>query len=274
MFVLLAATRLGAAGRPALQPAPGRLLVASHNIVDPTFARTVILLIAYDESGAFGVVINRPTEVRLTTAVPQLKEARDRDDLVFFGGPVARNQMLALIRSTKPLKAALRVFDDVYASGSLDTLERALKRAPKRGGVRTYVGSAGWAPRQLDNEIARGDWYVAESDARVVFDADPAEMWTQLIQRVSGEWAGLHRGGRGLVAETQPIPDEMRVTAELAPFFSASFGVLRGERHSDYVPFSYCDRTNGRISTLPHSATGIVAAYAMASSIVSHSITV
>ena len=174
-----------------LRPASGRFLVASHNLIDPNFAQTVIVLLAYDRSGALGLVINRPTEVRLTTALPQLKEARGRDDVVFLGGPVARNRLLALIRSPHPPKSTHRVFDDVYASGSLNAIRHALKRGTKDAAVRAYAGSAGWAPGQLDNEIARGDWYIAEPEARFVFDTDPAEIWDKLIQRVSGEWARL-----------------------------------------------------------------------------------
>jgi putative transcriptional regulator len=177
---------------PAMRPAKGRLLIASHNLVDPNFGQTVIVLLAYDRSGAAGLVINRPTQVQLATVLPQLKELHNRPDVVFLGGPVGRNLMSVLIRSSRPLKSAQPVFDDVYVSGKVDALRRALMRTGKHGGVRACVGYAGWGPGQLDNEIARGDWHVAEADARVVFDTNPAEIWDKLIQRVSGEWARLH----------------------------------------------------------------------------------
>ena len=197
------AQRAGSAS--PMRPAPGRLLVASQQLIDPNFGRTVILLLACDASGVLGLVINRSTDVRLSAALPQLKEARDRDDVIFLGGPVARNRMMALIRSPRPLKSSLHVFEDVYASGSLDALRRGLKRATKHRVVRAYAGSAGWAPDQLDNEIARGDWYVTASDTRFVFDTDPAEMWNTLIQRVSGEWARLPSPApRPVISQIEP----------------------------------------------------------------------
>ncbi|HVN88064.1 MAG TPA: YqgE/AlgH family protein [Candidatus Binatia bacterium] len=203
-----------------IRPAAGRLLVASRNILDPNFAQTVIALLAYDETGALGLVLNRPTKVRLTTALPQLKDVGDLPDVVFIGGPVGRSQMMALFRSAQPVKSAHRVFDDVYVSGNLDALRRALKPKGTRGGVRAYAGSSGWGPRQLDNEIARGDWYLAEGDARIIFAANPAEVWETLIQRVSGEWAEALSSGiaasntHGVLRKRFEAP---RTTADLAP---------------------------------------------------------
>jgi len=128
----------------------------------------------------------------LATALPQIEALRGRTDVVFLGGPVGLNRMLALIRSSRPLKSGKRVFDDVYVSGSLDALRRALAPARKPSSVRVYAGSAGWGPGQLDREIARGDWYVAEPDARFIFENNPAEVWDKLIQRFSGEWTRLY----------------------------------------------------------------------------------
>lgn len=180
---------------PAMRPATGRLLIASHNLIDPNFGRTVIVLLAYDRSGAAGLIINRPTDVRLATVLPHFKELHDRPDVVFLGGPVGRNLMSVLIRSSRPLKSGQRLFDGVYVSGDAETLRRAVTRSGKHGGVRAFVGYAGWGPGQIENEIARGDWYVAEADARPIFDTNPAEIWDKLIQRVSGEWA-RGRGGK------------------------------------------------------------------------------
>jgi putative transcriptional regulator len=61
---------------------------------------------------------------------------------------------------------------------------------------RVYAGYAGWAPGQLDNEIANGGWYVLGADAETVFDKSASEIWPELIQRSSAQWVMLLKLGR------------------------------------------------------------------------------
>jgi putative transcriptional regulator len=136
-----------------------------------------------------GVIINRPTGVRLTTALPKIKELRDRPDRVFMGGPVAVNTMLLLARSRTRLTDEQLIFGDVYASGSMRALREVVGQAEKTERLRAYVGYAGWGPGQLDQEIGRGDWLVAPADAAAVFDTTPSDVWRKLLDRFSAEWA-------------------------------------------------------------------------------------
>ena len=177
-----------ASGHGPLAPAKGRFLVASRSLVDPTFAQTVVLLLSYGAQGALGVVINRPTTIRLRTALPQVEELRGRADPIYLGGPVAANLMLLLVRAPRRPKSAERIFGDVYASGSMKVLRESLANRGSANRVRAYAGNAGWAPGQLEREIARGDWYVAPAEAVTVFESQPDNVWPKLIERVSGQW--------------------------------------------------------------------------------------
>jgi putative transcriptional regulator len=185
---------------PPTRPAKGRLLVARRSVNDPRFAETVILLIGYGDQAAMGLIINRPTDVRLASALPKIKELRDRPDHLFVGGPVSPSAMLLLIRSAPAPNGAQPVFGDVYVSGKLETLRKALGKSGKTYRMRAYAGYAGWGPGQLDNEIARGDWAIGPADATTIFDMPSGDMWPKLIDRFSAEWA---RRGRGepVVAE-------------------------------------------------------------------------
>lgn len=177
-------------GRPpsTSQPAKGRFLIASRNLSDPNFGETVVVLLSAGARGAMGVVINRPTGVRLASALPDVAELRDRPDRVFVGGPVAGNVMVLLIRArTQPAKSEL-IFGDVYATGNLTALREALARKGKTDRLHAYVGYAGWGPGQLEREIARGDWYVGPAEATTIFDLPPADVWPRLIERFSGAW--------------------------------------------------------------------------------------
>ena len=186
--VWLAAATATGAGPSATPPAKGRFLIASHSLGDPHFAETVILLLAYGPGGAMGVIINRPTEVRLATALPKVDELHERTEHLFAGGPVSRYAMLLLVRAAKRPKSAEVIFGDVYASGSLTVLRRALGRTGKTDRWRAYAGYAGWGTGQLEQEIGRGDWHVADADVTTLFDTEPDQIWSKLIERFSGEW--------------------------------------------------------------------------------------
>ena len=181
------ASRPGGA-RSGLGPAKGRLLVASRNLLDPNFAETVVLLLAHEAGGTMGVVINRPTDVRLASALPKIDELRGRTDRVYLGGPVSGTMLLILVRAARRPRSSELIFGDVYASGRLSALREALGKPGSTNRLRAYAGHAGWGAGQLKREIARGDWYVATADAQMVFESKPSEIWPTLIERSSGQW--------------------------------------------------------------------------------------
>ncbi len=168
--------------------AKGKFLVASRRLNDPNFSQTVVLLIDYGPDGAMGLVINRPSTVKLSTVFPDVKELKQRKDIVYVGGPVAVNQMLMLIRSTQAPAASVPVIKNIYLSSSWEVLERIIKKATAEEQFRLFAGYAGWAPNQLDFERNRGDWHVIKADADSVFAHDPKALWPELIRRASVKW--------------------------------------------------------------------------------------
>jgi putative transcriptional regulator len=169
--------------------AKGKFLVASRQLQDPNFRETVVLLIEYGQEGAMGLVINRPSAVKLATIFPDIKELKQRKDTVYVGGPVEVNKMLLLIRSPKMPEGADEVTAGVYISSSWKVLEGLVKKkATREDRFRLFAGYAGWAPTQLDFERTRGDWHVLKADAESVFSQKPAELWPALIRRVTVKW--------------------------------------------------------------------------------------
>lgn len=161
----------------------GKFLVASRHLRDPNFLEAVILLIKYDRTGAMGFVINRPTKVRLSMMLPEIEGLQQRTDTVYIGGPVARNQMLLLIRSGSQPKGSHRVFEDIYVSSSRTVLQRMIDNADAGERFRVYAGYAGWVPGQLDQEVSKGSWHVLQADAETIFDKAPSKIWPELILR-------------------------------------------------------------------------------------------
>lgn len=169
--------------------AKGKFLVASRQLQDPNFRETVVLLIEYGMDGAMGLVINRPSAVKLTTVFPDIEELKQREDTIYVGGPVAVNQLLLLIRSPKMVEGATEIVPEVYISSRWKVLEGLMKeKATKDERFRLFAGYAGWAPSQLDFERTRGDWHVLKADAEAVFSQNPSELWPELIRRATVKW--------------------------------------------------------------------------------------
>jgi len=173
-------------------PAAGVLLIASPELRDPNFVRTVVLLLDYDQEGALGVVINRPTEFKLEEILPEADALRGTPHVVYLGGPVDRQRLLLLLRSDNEPENSTRVFSDLHMSGSLDTLENAAKKATTSSDFRAYAGYAGWGPKQLDNEIRRGDWKLQQGTTAIVMRADVSGLWDELIRSSQELWVLKH----------------------------------------------------------------------------------
>ena len=167
------------------QLANGVFLVAKPDLLDPNFRETVVLITEpVVGGGPLGVTVNRPIAARLSEALPGVGPVPEQLDQIYGGGPVARNQLLFLMRSAQRPERGLQVLADVYLSGDRELLEQIVRGDVKVEAFRVYAGYSGWAPGQLQAEIARGGWYVIQADAEMVFAADASSVWPELIKRI------------------------------------------------------------------------------------------
>jgi len=167
----------------------GSFLVASRNLRDPNFRETVVLILEYGESGAMGLVINRPTELAPSRILPQIEGLQEFAGTVSIGGPVGISQMLFLVRSEAAPEESEEILEGMHLSGNAGLLERLSGAAIDEGELRIYAGHAGWAAGQLDFEISLGSWHVMPGSVDMVFDRRPEEIWHELIVRTTVRWA-------------------------------------------------------------------------------------
>ena len=195
----------------------GRLLVASRDLGDPNFSKTVILLVHYDEDqGAVGLVLNKRTDVPISRVFHDLKEAGGRNDPVYIGGPVELNSVLALLKSASKPEGAQRVFSDVYLISNKDMLAATLASRAEATVFHTYIGYAGWGAGQLEHEVELGAWHIMPADVGTVFHADPDSVWERLIRRTETQIAGIPRLPRIPCLPSLPrIPSPLTYTPPL-----------------------------------------------------------
>jgi putative transcriptional regulator len=168
----------------------GQLLVASPALLDPNFRRTVVLIAEHDDSGAMGVVVNRPSELAVAEAAPVLADIVEPGALVHEGGPVQPTAVVILAQFHDAANAAVPVFGDVgFVSGEADfeSLGPELQRA------RVFAGLAGWSPGQLEAELERDDWILEPALPEDVFSEEPGALWGAVLERKGGSFALLAR---------------------------------------------------------------------------------
>jgi putative transcriptional regulator len=167
------------------QPMKSILLVARKNMPDPYFRDSVVLVTQSGGPTPFGVIVNRPTDVPLSRVFPDIERLRSRDETLFFGGPVMPEQLVVVFRAAVPPTEAIEVLEGVYMSLSGELLRELLGRENPVESLRVFAGHAGWAPGQLESEVARGDWHLVVADARMVFEENPERLWQELERRAS-----------------------------------------------------------------------------------------
>jgi putative transcriptional regulator len=161
----------------------GKLLVASRDLHDPNFAKTVILLLHYDDQGVVGLILNRRTDVALSRVLEDYQGAKDRSDQAYLGGPVEVPAVFALLQSPAKVEGAERIFTGVYLISTKTLFEKTLAARPDPQVFHVYLGYAGWTKDQLRGEVQLGAWFVFPADTGAVFNSDPGSLWPQMIRK-------------------------------------------------------------------------------------------
>jgi len=194
--------------RSASHLAPG-FLVAAPSLRDPNFAGSLVLMTGHRKEGAMGFVVNRPAAVstaEMLAAVDQGLGGLARDSAhgrqpVLVGGPVAQEQVWVLYRrgSAGDDDDAIRVGRNLAVGSSRPVLESILRGADA-GPVQLFIGYSGWAPLQLENEIAQGAWVPLSFDEELVTSVPVAERWGAAVRSLGLDPAGFLVGGGGAMA--------------------------------------------------------------------------
>ncbi len=161
----------------------GELLIAAPSMRDP-FDHAVVLVAQHNRDGALGIVINHPLGRRPLATLLQALGA-DASGItgsvrVFRGGPVGHDSAFVLHGADYHRSGTVDIDGRVALSDAADVLrDIGLGKGPGKSLI--AFGYAGWAPSQLDDEIARGAWVTVQEDPTLVFDDDRAKVWTDAL---------------------------------------------------------------------------------------------
>lgn len=155
----------------------GQLLIASPNLADPNFARTVVLMIQHGKEGAMGLVLNRPTDTTVAEAWKQINTGDCAvEGMLYQGGPC--EGPLMVLHASEP-HGQMGVLRNLYFTTDREMIESLVVNHPALS-MKFFVGYAGWGPDQLENEMEQGGWLILPATDEPVFTT-AEDLWERLM---------------------------------------------------------------------------------------------
>jgi putative transcriptional regulator len=164
------------------------LLLSMPQLVDPNFARAVVLLCEHAPEGAFGLIVNRPSDITAAEAVRLEPAVQNANDLpLLIGGPV-EPQRGWILTAQPPDDAEHRTLGaGLYLSASPLLLRRVLTMRPLPKRTHVLAGYAGWGPGQLDEELNQSAWLIMPVELDLIFEIPAASSWEMAIRRLGAD---------------------------------------------------------------------------------------
>lgn len=173
------------------------LLVSVPQLQDPNFDHTVTLLVEANADGAFGLVLNRLSPIKLADICAERDLPCRRDAFVRVGGPVEQTRAWVLHGPGARDDTTFRIHDEVLLTPTWEMLER-LAGGEVAAPFQVYLGYAGWGPGQLEQELAAGSWLVAELEPKFVFDTATTDLWREVLRTMGLDPGKIAPGGGGV----------------------------------------------------------------------------
>jgi len=169
-------------------------LIAMPAMADPHFARTLTFICEHNDQGALGVVVNRPIDMNLQALLEQVSIRQGTAALkvvpIHFGGPVQVDRGFVLHSPLGEWQSTLAVSSEIGLTTSKDILQ-AVARGEGPGKLLVTLGYAGWAPGQLEHELAQNAWLTVQANSEVIFDIPAEERLPAAMQLLGIDFASL-----------------------------------------------------------------------------------
>jgi putative transcriptional regulator len=168
----------------------GSLLIATPEISEGIYFRSVLLICEHGPNGSFGLVINKPLEMELPEEILNLKELVNPRLELRAGGAIQSMQMMLLHSSDQMSEDAMKLCEGVYLGGDLQFLQEA---ASDSNGpyIRLCFGYAAWPHGQLEQEFLEGQWFLHPASAKHVFETPSDKLWQTVLRDMGGKYATL-----------------------------------------------------------------------------------
>lgn len=172
-------------------------LIAMPAMTDPHFSKTLTYICEHNEHGALGVVVNRPLDMNLHTLLEQIEMQPSNPDCtsiaVHYGGPVQIDRGFVLHDPPGEWQSTLTVNQQIGLTTSKDILQ-ATSQGSGPARMLVTLGYAGWAPGQLEHELAQNAWLTVRANAEILFDTPAEQRLNSAMSLLGISFAALSDG--------------------------------------------------------------------------------
>ncbi|MBR2648147.1 MAG: YqgE/AlgH family protein [Sediminibacterium sp.] len=166
---------------------PGTLLLSDPFLKDPNFQRSVIFICEHNESGSFGLVLNKKIPYTLGELVDRALGIRFP---VYEGGPVQPTAVHFLHTRADIIPDAISVHEGIYWGGQFEEAVEAIRLGKlKTQEIRFFVGYSGWSENQLQEEYDEKSWILADGSIDIIFEENTDSIWKKTMHTLGGEYA-------------------------------------------------------------------------------------
>ena len=172
-----------------LKPKKGRLLIAEPFMDDPYFKRSVVLLTEHNKEGSFGLMLNKPLEIKVNDALDGFPPFNAP---VFMGGPVQPDNLFYIHTQGKVIEGSVKICDNLYWSGNFQQLKQLIidqQIFPHE--IKFFIGYSGWDYQQLKNEIEDESWIISNVNSIGINELNDANLWKSTLQKMGSKYSLL-----------------------------------------------------------------------------------
>lgn len=170
-----------------LNPSKGKILISEPFLIDYYFKRSVVLLAEHNEEGTFGLILNKPVEIKITDVIQSFP---DFDARVYLGGPVKTDNIYFIHSKGDLIEESLEITPGVYWGGEIEhVMELITIGKIHPSDIKFFIGYSGWVSKQLENELEKNSWLVSDILAKDIMVSDTSSLWNNSVENMGDKYA-------------------------------------------------------------------------------------
>jgi putative transcriptional regulator len=166
----------------------GAVLVSEPFLGDPNFNRSVVVLAEYSaKDGAFGLVVNKPTELFMDDIIEGFPQ---RMFPFHYGGPVNPENLFFIHTLGEAINQSQEITNGLFWNGDFEqlaSLVRSQTIGPEQ--VKFFGGYSGWSPGQLEQELNERSWIICSLSPKEVMETEPTELWKTSLKSLGKKFS-------------------------------------------------------------------------------------